>query len=241
MKNVLLLDYDGTLAPFKVNRQKAFIHPRIKDELELLLPNKKNKVVIISGRAIQDLFPLLDLQIVPELWGNHGLEKRSLEGSYTKGKLSSLQKKGLFMAKEMCENHLSLQNYEIKPFSVAVHVRGLKPSQKKEILEWFTKFWKIRAKKFDLELIGASEAIELRVQGKNKGTVVASILAGLPKNARVAYLGDDKTDEDAFGALGNRGLKILVGKATHTTCADIRIKTYGGVAKFLQKWRQSLE
>jgi trehalose 6-phosphate phosphatase len=240
-KSVLFLDYDGTLAPFKIDRQKAFIHPRIKEELELLLQNKKSKVVIISGRSIQDLLPLLRLSVIPELWGNHGLERRTVGGRYTKGKISPLQKKGLLIAVKMCEKHLHPQNYEIKPFSVAVHVRGFKPLLKKQTLDWFTKFWNEEASGYDLELIASKEACELRVKGKNKGTAVAEVLAALPKDAQVAYLGDDMTDEDAFEALGDRGLKVLVGKKRRPTKADILIKTYVGVAKFLQKWRNSLD
>jgi len=52
----------------------------------------------------------------------------------------------------------------------------------------------------------------------------------------MAYLGDDITDEDAFQALGNRGLKVLVRQEPRQTLADIQIKPPDDLFKFLDKW-----
>lgn len=240
-KGIIMLDYDGTLAPFKVDRQKAFLHPQIKSELELLLQNNNIKVIILSGRALKSLIPLIDLSSVPELWGCHGLERLSEEGKYTKEKISSRQKKGLLLALKSCEDLLSSKHYELKPFSVAVHVRGLPPLRRKQILNKISVLWEKLIKNFDLEFMPFKQGCEIRIKNKNKGTAVNKILQKVPKNTEIVYLGDDLTDEDAFVALGNRGLKVLVGKALHASSADLRLETHLKVAKFLKKWRESIK
>jgi len=71
-KSALLLDYDGTLAPFKVERNKAYPYPGITQILDDLLKFDKCRVVIISGRRAKDIIPLLNLKKMPEIWGSHG-------------------------------------------------------------------------------------------------------------------------------------------------------------------------
>jgi len=52
----------------------------------------------------------------------------------------------------------------------------------------------------------------------------------------VAYLGDDLTDEDAYKALGNKGLKVLVGAKSRKSLADIQINPPVELLAFLDKW-----
>ena len=68
----LLLDYDGTLAPFRVNRSTALPYPGVRELLDTIISAQHTRVVIISGRSIDDLVPLLGLQNLPEIWGSHG-------------------------------------------------------------------------------------------------------------------------------------------------------------------------
>ena len=71
---LLCLDYDGTLAPFTIHRDKAFPYPGVVDSInELQIPTLQT--VIISGRSIDDLIPLLDgIDPLPQIWGSHGWE-----------------------------------------------------------------------------------------------------------------------------------------------------------------------
>jgi trehalose-6-phosphatase len=52
----------------------------------------------------------------------------------------------------------------------------------------------------------------------------------------VAYLGDDVTDEDAFGALTRRGLNVLVRQHCRPTLADAWIKPPSGLLEFFRGW-----
>lgn len=234
-KCTLLLDYDGTLAPFKKNRKLASIHPKIQEELLKLLQNRNTKIIIISGRAIKDLLPLLNFSPLPEIWGCHGLEKRSINGRYTKAKISLVQKRGLELAKIVCKDTLPSDYYEIKPFSVAVHVRGLSYSKKQQIAQMIPPLWQKIADSHKLEFTSFNQGFEIRVRGKNKGSAVNAIISKLSPTHLIAYLGDDTTDIDAFNALPKNGLKVVVGRKLDIAPADIRIKTHVSVAKFLSR------
>src|ERR1700682_5121679 len=74
------------------------------------------------------------------------------------------------------------------------------------------------AGKSGLKMLQFEAGLELRVAHPNKGDAVSSILEGLPPDVKVAYLGDDLTDEDAFHTLTNRGLTVLVRRAFRETC-----------------------
>jgi trehalose 6-phosphate phosphatase len=84
----LLLDYDGTLAPFRVERNKATLYPGVQELLSALIDAKQLRVIIISGRAIDDLIPLLRLKQLPEIWGSHGWERLLPDGRYVAPDLS---------------------------------------------------------------------------------------------------------------------------------------------------------
>ena len=78
--------------------------------------------------------------------------------------------------------------------------------------------------------------LELRVAHPNKGDAVSSILEGLHPDVKVAYLGDDLTDEDAFHTLTNRGLTVLVRRAFRETCAQTWLKPPHELIGFLEQY-----
>ena len=81
--SALLLDYDGTLAPFQTERDRAYPYPQVVPLLERILKNGRSRVVIVTGRAIEDVQPLLDPLPAVEIWGSHGIEHLSAEGTYS--------------------------------------------------------------------------------------------------------------------------------------------------------------
>src|SRR5690554_431273 len=75
-RRVLFLDYDGTLAPFRVQRNEAVPYPGVRRALALLQRGEHTRLVIVSGRACADVLLLLGLDDIPEVWGSHGWERR---------------------------------------------------------------------------------------------------------------------------------------------------------------------
>lgn len=79
---VLFLDYDGTLAPFSRERDRAFPYPGVTDCLNGIIGNGNTKLVLVSGRSVDDLISLIELGKLPEIWGSHGGERLSADGRY---------------------------------------------------------------------------------------------------------------------------------------------------------------
>jgi trehalose-phosphatase len=60
-----------------------------------------------------------------------------------------------------------------------------------------------------LEIIHGAKILEVRPKGWNKGTAVEMILKKIP-NAMPIYIGDDRTDEDAFNYINSiDGITII--------------------------------
>jgi len=55
---VLMLDYDGTLAPFQVRPERALPYPGVEEVLDGIMAAASSRVVIVSGRPVEDLVPL---------------------------------------------------------------------------------------------------------------------------------------------------------------------------------------
>ncbi len=57
-----------------------------------------------------------------------------------------------------------------------------------------------------------------------------------PRETVFAYLGDDRTDEDAFCALQGRGLNVLVRRERRPTAADLWLEPPEDLLWFLRHW-----
>ena len=82
----------------------------------------------------------------------------------------------------------------------------------------------------------STEGLKFDRANMDKGSAVKNIIDEIDVDIPLAYLGDDLTDEDAFRALGKRGLKVLVGEMQRETLADIRITPPQELLEFLDKW-----
>ena len=87
-QSVLLLDYDGTLAPFRQDIHKATPYPGIRYCLNSILEQGCCRLIIVTGRAVEDLQPLLQLRQPTEVWGSHGRERLLTDGTYLLQELS---------------------------------------------------------------------------------------------------------------------------------------------------------
>jgi trehalose 6-phosphate phosphatase len=242
---VLMLDYDGTLAPFQVDRDKAIPHPGVREVLNRIIRLHNTRVIVISGRAISDIVPLLGLSQLPEIWGSHGWERRTADGKNEVAPVGYRAEAGLKQALQKVEASGLLDFHENclekKPVSLAIHWRGVSPSDVATIRDRTTEMWAPIAQEASIELHPFNGGIELRVPGRDKGFAVNAILAELKEDVITAYLGDDDTDEDAFKAIKGNGLGVLVGKEYRDTFAEEWLKPPEGLLSFLDRWEQSRE
>jgi trehalose 6-phosphate phosphatase len=235
-KKALLLDYDGTLAPFHIDPSKAYPYPGIRDVLNKLIRVPDIRLVIISGRWIKELLPLLQLDKTLEIWGSHGLERRKPNGSYEIASMNEKALHGLAMADDWIEKIGLSGRCEKKPGALALHWRGLDDKKIGKIVDKVTPKWSFIAGSSGLSLAEFDGGLELRVPVRNKGDVIRTILEEMGPGTVAAYLGDDLTDEDAFKSIKGKGIGVLVRNELRPTAADIWIKPPNGLLEFLSSW-----
>ncbi len=237
-KPVLFLDYDGTLAPFSVERDKAFPYPGVREILTEIMESTRTKLVIVSGRPIDDLMPLLGLDPAPEVFGAHGWERRTPDGKRFTFPLP-LDAQGVIEDARfwITQNGLEAQS-ELKPASVTVHWRGLPEAERDKLRQAVLGAWTPFTKVESIELTPFDGGLELRVLGQDKGNAVRTVMAEVGAEGSAAYLGDDQTDEDAFAALAHKGLSVLVRAKKRSTRADLRLTPPDELLDFLRDWRE---
>ncbi len=235
-QKVILLDYDGTLAPFHIEPDKACPYPGVREVLNRLMKVKDIRLVIITGRWIKDLMPLLQLERQPEVWGSHGLERLKGDGSYEIAFMDEEALNGVVIADEWIEAVGLSDRCEKKPGCLALHWRGLSEGDIHSIKELVEPKWSLIAGSWGLKLQRFDGGLELRVPGVNKGDAVITILGEIEKDYVAAYLGDDLTDEDAFNAIKGKAIGVLVRKELRPTAADLWIKPPEELMAFLHSW-----
>ena len=246
---VLLLDYDGTLAPFRVERDQAVPYPEARSAVEGLLADGASRIVVISGRAVEALRPLLGVEPPPELWGTHGWERLRPGAGLERVDPGEAARTALADAREAAEGiEGAAGRVEVKPATVAVHVRGLSDREADGLLDEARRRWEGPARRGGLEVHAFDGGLELRVPGRSKADAVREALADEPRGTAVAYLGDDLTDEDAFEALGAldregriEALRVLVRPERRDTAADVWVKPPEGLMAFLERWERATD
>ena len=234
----LLLDYDGTLAPFQVDRDKAYPYPGTIPILNRIIQTGRTRVAIVSGRPVKEIQRLLSPLQNLEIWGAHGVEHISSNGAYARAGLGPEVLSILQQAEDWLRQLGLLSIAEIKPGGIAVHCRGMAPPEAENVLRRTRQGWN----RFDgipsIKILSFDGGIELRAAHPDKGDVINAILVNTDRAAAVAFLGDDLTDEDAFRVLDKRGLSILVRPECRETMAKVWLQPPHQLVEFLNLWAE---
>lgn len=240
-RSALLLDYDGTLAPFQLERYEAIPYPGVSMLLTEILNTGHTRLVVISGRRAHEVVPLLGVDPHPEIWGAHGLQRLRADGSCEMLQPDDVSVEALAQADAWIQglgfHHLA----ERKPGGLALHWRGLSPDEQTEIRKIVLLGWLPVAHRAGTVLQEFDGGLEMRVAGRNKGDAVRTVLSEIGPDVPVAYLGDDETDEDAFNVLAGRGLRILVRPEWRETAADIWLRPPAELQLFLCDWLEACQ
>lgn len=234
---LLLLDFDGTITPIAKRPQEAELSPEMARVLKLLSRKKGFKVAIISGRSLSDLEEKIGLRSIIYV-GNHGLEiargrerfiyPEALESIPTMRKLKKSLKRELKSIKGAI--------LEDKRVGLAVHYRMVKNSDLQRlrrvvgaILRPFEEKGKIRIGR-GKKIIEAKPPI---IWDKGKATIF--LLDSFRREKPLSiFLGDDRTDEDAFSALDGKGITVLVGRPRKSK-ANFFLRSVAEAGLFLRK------
>lgn len=227
---VLMIDFDGTLAPIVSDPRRARMGMRTRHALEVVA--RRYPVAIVTGRALSDAQSRVPIRGV-SFAGNHGLE-RSMKGRIHRVRIPAILQRALGTVRarlrSVARDYKGIY-FEDKVYSLSLHYRRL-PRAKHAV---------IRAEVMD----AAREAGGLRVMEgiyvlnilpgvrRDKGTAAREMytsLAGRKKPVPV-FIGDDVTDEDAFRVL-RKGITIKVGKS-NASAARYYFRSRANVDSFL--------
>lgn len=239
---LLLLDYDGTLAPFCVDRFQARPWAGARELLSSIQLQGRTGIAVISGRPAGEVARLLHLTPSPEIWGLHGAERLHADGRRELERIPEEIQSRLDGLRERLKRDSFGGLFEDKPNAVVMHWRGASPGKAAEIEARALALFQPLAETDGLRLLKFEAGVELRA-GRDKGDAVRSILeeasGGGPVAVPVAFLGDDITDESAFravNALPAAHLTALVRAECRQTAADIWLRPPEEMLGFLQRW-----
>jgi trehalose 6-phosphate phosphatase len=238
---LLILDYDGTLAPFAQDRMNAVPYAGVPQLLEQIISATGTRVALISGRPAHDVPRLIGIDPAPEVWGSHGLERLHPDGRY---EMPEIEHEILHCLEQVMFELDSLglrQVTETKPGAIAVHWRWLPSSKLEEVKATAYRVMSHGTRNPALKLEPFDGGLELRMRGCNKGRAVRTILSEIAADVPVACLGDDITDEDAFRALSGKGLSVLVTPKYRFSAAQIWLKPPHDLIRFLRDWVTACE
>ena len=223
-------DFDGCLAPIVDDPATAKPLPESMEAIRSLAVTPGTVVAVVSGRALASLEELLGPIERVHLVGSHGAETSAED----REDLSVLTPED---SKRLGRLRLELQQItaeyrdaqlELKPTGIAVHLRGMRPADAAAVtrqIEENPATWP------GVHLLRGKMVLELTVVTTNKGRALKALMKAHHCTATV-FIGDDVTDENAFGVLTGSDLGIKVGPGR--TAADVRIADPNRVADVLR-------
>ena len=230
----VFLDYDGTLTPIVARPELALMTPDMRETVHGLA--RCCTTAIVSGRALNDVAKLVELT---ELYyaGNHGFEisgPHHTDICYEPGKQFLSAVGDVSRRIEAGIDGIDGAFVENKGYSLSVHyrlaAREQVPQVEQVVDEVLTSFPTL-AKRHGKEVFEVRPKIDW-----DKGKAVLWLLEALQLNGPAVlpiYVGDDVTDEDAFAALKDRGIGVLVTDSPRASSADYSLRDTGEVKQFL--------
>ncbi|WP_205660617.1 trehalose-phosphatase [Amycolatopsis antarctica] len=199
-------DYDGTLAPITATPEQALPRPEAVGALRSLAGLHETTTAVISGRALRDLATLSRLPAEVHLVGSHGSE-------FDIGFVHALDDAARMLLRNV-EKELEQiiadvpgAALEVKPASIAVHVRLAEHEAGRRVLESVhsgPSTWD------GISTTDGKEVVELAVVQTDKGRALDTLRHQVGASAAI-FLGDDVTDEKAFARLSGPDLGVKVG------------------------------
>lgn len=239
---VLMLDYDGTIAPLHIDRMQALPAPGVLESLAAIQETGTTRIVFVTGRESSEILHFVALPKPYEIWGCHGREFRSVEGIVESHGMTPELEEAINEGHRRASKIVGTDMAFRKIGAVAVYWRPFTPEQRIEMQAKLTDAWKDLSEKHPLEVQVFQTGIEFALASRSKADSVNSVMETVdPATTSAAFLGDDATDEEGFKALGSRGLSVLVQNEERETVAHTRLTIPEGVVGFLEGWKKAVK
>lgn len=238
----LFLDYDGTLTPIVANPKDAVLSDSMHHTLRRL--SRQCQIAVISGRDLPDVRKRVGID---NIWyaGSHGFDiagPDTRHAEYQEGTeyLPQLDEAEQELRQKLTRIEGSL--VERKRFSVAVHYRNVEDDDVETVRGMVKAAHSAHP---ELKLSRGKKVFEIQPGlDWDKGKALQWMMDALsidPGQSLVVYIGDDKTDEDAFQAISPKGIGVLVAQRPQSTLASSYLKDPEAVERFLNLLADSLE
>jgi trehalose 6-phosphate synthase/trehalose 6-phosphate phosphatase len=126
---LLLLDYDGTLSPFRVDRFKARPWAGVRELLQRIQGQGRvgsgTRMVVVTGRPAAEIAPMLGLEQPLEVWGLHGAERLYPDGRRELEQAPAATRARLEEVREGLRRDSLGGLFEDKANGVVMHWRGV--------------------------------------------------------------------------------------------------------------------
>jgi trehalose-phosphatase len=233
------LDYDGTLAALAPTPDEAFPVPGTIELLTRLAAAPRTQVAIITGRTIENVRGLLD---VPNAYyvGIHGIELRRPDGTSDLAGGLGLVWSFLPLLKHRLADELADTQgilIEDKGVAVACHYRLATQSEAVRARQAVSRIARMYQRRgLAIDVLDGHAVTEIRPANVTKGTALASLLAmDAPTTTLALFIGDDRTDAEAFAALPPDGIAIHVGPSPVPHRADFSVPDPYAVHQLLKR------
>jgi trehalose 6-phosphate phosphatase len=207
----ILLDVDGTLLDIAARPDDVVVPPDLLGALRSVFQRLSGALALVSGRRIHETDTLFAPLKLPGI-GGHGAEMRlDLNGEVSGRHTPPLDPLFKQQLKEIAARHPGVL-VEDKGFSVAMHYR-LAPKQGVAVAHEIRHAFEAWANP-SFELLTGKAVLEIKCAAFDKGSAVRELMAHPPFAGRVpVFIGDDRTDEDAFKVLPEfHGHGVSVGR-----------------------------
>lgn len=232
---LLLVDDDGTLAPFRTDRQSAPPLTRSLALLRRIAHSPHTTVVVTSGRPVSEMRERLCMLGVT-LVGENGWESLDPDGNLTRLPVPPAATETLARAALAAVQRGWNDLLELKRASLRLHTRGMAPMLAQAIEDECLAVWQDMPGDAPVRLERLDGGLELRARGRDKGRVALEQLEACPPGTMAVAIGDDEADECAFDALGEFGFGVRVGDPDAPSVAHGRLEGPSDVTEFLQTW-----
>lgn len=237
---LVVLDFDGTLAPIVERPEAAALAPGARDAIIALC--ERTTVAVLTGRPLDDVRPRLgDLPVT--VVGNHGTQARTQDGEVHH--LLDTRRMGDVL--DEVEGTVArlvdpADGWEVerKPTSVAVHDRRVATELREAVLPEVRKGMEAHVDRAPgWKVLAGHRVTEFAPTGADKGTALTWLLEAASQDRAVVF-GDDVTDEDAFAvAVEHEGLAVLVAEEARPTSATMRLADPAAVVETIGLLAQS--
>ena len=208
-KRLIILDYDGTLVPLVKTPELAIPEKPLIKTLKSLAADKRNTVVISSGRDsvfLDKWFSNLDLDLAAEHGAFYKANGKWEENSPVKFPTDD---EVLNIIQQIIDKTPG-SRMEIKKTTMVWHYRDcdkwLADLREKQLINALM----MPCARLNLQIMRGNKVVEVKTMGFNKGTVATRLM---DKDCYdfVMAMGDDITDDDMFRALPDDAITIKVG------------------------------